>query len=230
MEISARIFGLNYWSVLVPQALEGVATVAVLYATVRRWFGPAAGILAGVAMALTPVAALMFRFNNPDALLMLLMTAAAYAVTRAIEAGKTRWLVLAGALLGFGFLAKMLQAFLVLPGFALAYLVAGPRGLGKRMLQLLAGGAAVLVAAGWWVAAVMLTPAADRPYIGGSTNNSILRPHLRLQRLRPAGRQRDRIGRVRRPWRGRRPAVPRASPGSSRRTWAARSAGCFRRR
>jgi 4-amino-4-deoxy-L-arabinose transferase-like glycosyltransferase len=174
MDISARIFGLNYWSVLVPQALEGVATVAALYATVRRWFGPAAGILAGVAMALTPVAALMFRFTHPDALLTLLMTLAAYAVTRAIEAGKTRWLVLAGALLGFGFLAKMLQAFLVLPGFALAYLLAGPHGLGKRTLQVLAGGAAVLVAAGWWVAAVMLTPAADRPYIGGSTNNSIL--------------------------------------------------------
>jgi 4-amino-4-deoxy-L-arabinose transferase-like glycosyltransferase len=174
MDISARIFGLDYWSVLVPQALEGVATVGVLYATVRRWFGPAAGILAGVAVALTPVAALMFRYNNPDALLTLLMTAAAYAVTRAIEAGKTRWLVLAGALLGFGFLAKMLQAFLVLPGFAAAYLVAGPRGLGRRLLQVLAGGAAVLLAAGWWVAAVLLTPAADRPYIGGSTSNNIL--------------------------------------------------------
>jgi len=174
MDISARIFGLSSWSVLVPQALEGVATVAALYVTVRRWFGPAAGILAGMAMALTPVAALMFRFNNPDALLTLLMTLAAYAVTRAIEAGKTRWLVLAGALLGFGFLAKMLQAFLVLPGFATAYLVAGPRGLGRRTLQVLAGGAAVLVAAGWWVAAVLLVPAADRPYIGGSTNNNIL--------------------------------------------------------
>jgi len=174
MEISARIFGLNYLSVLVPQALEGVATVGVLYATVRRWFGPAAGLLAGAAMALTPVAALMFRFNNPDALLVLLLTAAAYAVTRAIEAGKTRWLMLAGALLGFGFLAKMLQAFLVLPGFGLAYLVAGPRGLGRRLGQLLVAGAALVVAAGWWVAAVMLTPAADRPYVGGSTSNSIL--------------------------------------------------------
>jgi 4-amino-4-deoxy-L-arabinose transferase-like glycosyltransferase len=174
MDISARIFGLNYWSVLVPQALEGVATVGVLYATVCRWFGPAAGLLAGVAVALTPVAALMFRYNNPDALLTLLLTVAAYAVTRAIEAGKTRWLVLAGALLGFGFLAKMLQAFLVLPGFAVAYLVAGPRGLGRRLLQALAGGAAVLLAAGWWVAAVLLTPPPDRPYIGGSTNNNIL--------------------------------------------------------
>jgi 4-amino-4-deoxy-L-arabinose transferase-like glycosyltransferase len=174
MEISARIFGLNYWSMLVPQALEGVATVGVLYATVRRWFGPAAGILAGVAMATTPVAALMFRFNNPDALLVLLMTAAAYAVTRAIEAGKTRWLVLAGALLGFGFLAKMLQAFLVLPGFAVVYLAAGPRGLGRRIWQLIVAGLATALAAGWWVAAVMLTPAADRPYVGGSTNDSIL--------------------------------------------------------
>jgi 4-amino-4-deoxy-L-arabinose transferase-like glycosyltransferase len=174
MDISARIFGVNYWSLLVPQALEGVATVAALYATVRRWFGPAAGILAGAAMALTPVATLMFRYNNPDALLTLLMTVAAYAVTRAIEAGKTRWLVLAGALLGFGFLAKMMQAFLVLPAFAVAYLVAGPHGLGRRLWQLLAGGAAMLLAAGWWVAAVLLTPAADRPYVGGSTNNNIL--------------------------------------------------------
>jgi 4-amino-4-deoxy-L-arabinose transferase-like glycosyltransferase len=174
MEISARIFGLNYWSMLVPQALEGVATVGVLYATVRRWFGPAAGILAGVVMATTPVAALMFRFNNPDALLVLLMTAAAYAVTRAIEAGKTRWLVLAGALLGFGFLTKMLQAFLVLPGFGLVYLVVGPRGVGRRIWQLLVSGVAVMLSAGWWVAAVMLTPAADRPYVGGSTNDSIL--------------------------------------------------------
>jgi len=174
MDISARIFGVNYWSVLVPQALEGVATAGLLYATVRRWFGPAAGILAAAAMAVTPVAALMFRYNNPDALLTLLMTAAAYAVTRAIEAGKTRWLVLAGTLLGFGFLAKMLQAFLVLPGFAAAYLVAAPHGLGRRIWQVLAGGAALLAAAGWWVLAVLLIPAADRPYIGGSTNNNIL--------------------------------------------------------
>jgi 4-amino-4-deoxy-L-arabinose transferase-like glycosyltransferase len=174
MELSARLFGLNYWSVLVPQALEGVASVAILHATVRRWFGPAAGLLAGAALALTPVATLMFRYNNPDALLVLLLTAAAYGTVRAIESGRTRWLVLAGALLGFGFLAKMLQAFLVLPGFGVAYLVAGPRRLPVRLLQLLAGLAALVAAAGWWVAAVMLTPAADRPYVGGSTNDSIL--------------------------------------------------------
>jgi 4-amino-4-deoxy-L-arabinose transferase-like glycosyltransferase len=174
MDLSARIFGLNYWSVLVPQALEGVACVGALYAVVRRWFGPAAGLLAGAVLALTPVAALMFRFNNPDALLVLLLTLAAYAMTRAIEAGRTRWIALAGALIGFGFLAKMAQAFLVLPPFALAYLAAGPPRLCHRLLQLLAGAGTVVVSAGWWVAAVMLTPAADRPYAGGSTNNSIL--------------------------------------------------------
>jgi 4-amino-4-deoxy-L-arabinose transferase-like glycosyltransferase len=174
MELSGRVFGLNYWSMLMPQALEGVASVGLLYAAVRRWHGPAAGLLAGAALAVTPVAALMFRFNNPDALLVLLMTAAAYAMVRAVESGRTRWLVLAGTLLGFGFLTKMLQAFLVLPAFGLAYLIAGPRRLPARLLQLAAGLAAVLVAAGWWVAAVMLTPAADRPYVGGSTNDSIL--------------------------------------------------------
>jgi 4-amino-4-deoxy-L-arabinose transferase-like glycosyltransferase len=174
MELSARIFGLNYWSVLVPQALEGVGSVALLYAAVRRWFGPGAGLLAGAALALTPVAALMFRFNNPDALLVLLMTAAAYGTARAIESGRTRWLVLAGALLGLGFLTKMLQAFLVVPGFGLAYLVAGRPRLRTRIWQSLAGLGAVIAGAGWWVLAVVLTPAASRPYIGGSTNNSIL--------------------------------------------------------
>src|SRR5260370_14405763 len=178
MELSARVFGLNYWSVLIPQALEGVATAGVLYATVRRWSGPAAGIIAAGVMATTPVAALMFRFNNPDALLVLLMAVAADARTRAIDCGRTRWIALAGALLGFGFLTKMLQAFLVLPAFALVYLVAGPPKLGRRIWQLLAGGAALVVAAGWWVAVVQVTPAPDPPYVRGSTHHSV--PQLTL--------------------------------------------------
>ncbi len=174
MELAARIFGLNSWSLLVPQALEGVATVGVLYATVRRWSGPSAGLIAGAVVALTPVATLMFRFDNPDALLVLLITLAAYATTRAIESGRTRWLVLAGTFLGLGFLAKMLAAFTVLPGLALAYLWAGPPKIGTRIWQLLIGGAAVVAAAGWWVAIVLLTPAAERPYVSGSTDNNIL--------------------------------------------------------
>ena len=174
MELTARVFGLNSWSMLIPQALEGVATVGVLYTTVRRWFGPAAGIIAGTVLAVTPVATLMFRFDNPDAMLVLLMTLAAYATTRAIESGRTRWIALAGALLGLGYLAKMLQAFLVLPGLALAYVICGKPKLGKRIWQLLAGAGALLAASGWWVAIDLLTPAADRPYVGGSTDNSIL--------------------------------------------------------
>ena len=125
-------------------------------------------------LALTPVAALMFRFNNPDALLVLLMTAAAYTLVRAIENGRTKWLVFTGLLLGFAFLAKMLQAFLVVPGFAVAYLWAGPPRLGRRIWQTVLMGAGIIVGAGWWILAAELTPAADRPYFGGSTNNNIL--------------------------------------------------------
>jgi len=174
MELSARIFGVNSWSILVPQALEGVAAVGVLYAAVRRWHGPVAGLLAGAALALTPVAVLMFRFNNPDALLVLMLTLAAYALVRAVEAGRTGWLVTAAACLGLGFLTKMLQAFLVVPGFALAYLVAAPVLLRRRISQLLVAGVALVASSGWWVATVALWPAADRPYVGGSQTNSIL--------------------------------------------------------
>ncbi|WP_250028750.1 glycosyltransferase family 39 protein [Paractinoplanes maris] len=174
MALSARVFGVNAWSILVPQALMGVASVGLLFATVRRWYGPAAGLIAGAVLATTPIAVLMFRFNNPDALLVLLMVAAAYATVRAIENGSTKWIMLAGVFVGFGFLAKMLQALLVVPAFALAYLVAGPPKLGKRIGQLLLSGVALVVSAGWYIAIVELVPASMRPYIGGSQNNSIL--------------------------------------------------------
>ena len=88
MDISARLFGVNSWSILVPQALEGVASVALLYAAVKRWFGPAAGLLAGGILALTPVAVLIFRFNNPDALLTLLLIGAGYALTRSVDTAR----------------------------------------------------------------------------------------------------------------------------------------------
>jgi 4-amino-4-deoxy-L-arabinose transferase-like glycosyltransferase len=172
MELSARIFGVNAWSILVPQALEGVAAVGLLYAAVKRWFGPVAGLLAGAVLALTPVAALIFRFNNPDALLVLTLTAGAYCMTRALEDGKTKWVALTFGLVGFGFLVKMLQAFLVVPAFGFVYLIAGPPKLGRRIGQLAIGAGAMIAAAGWWVAAVALTPASARPYIGGSQNNS----------------------------------------------------------
>ncbi len=174
MELSGRIFGFSSWSMLVPEALAGVGSVWLLYAAVRRWFGSGAGLAAGAILATAPVAALMFRFNNPDALLVLLMVAAAYCLTRALEHAGTRWLVGCGALLGFAFLTKMLQAFLVLPAFSLVYLVAAPAPLRRRVTGLLAGGLALVVSAGWWVTLVELWPAGSRPFIDGSPDNSIL--------------------------------------------------------
>ncbi len=175
MDISVRIFGLNSWSVLAPQALEGVAAVAVLYAAVRRVSGPGAALLAGSIMALTPVAALMFRFNNPDALLVLALVVAAYCTQRACEKDSSRWwLVAAGAAVGVGFLAKMMQAFLVLPGFITAYAVAGSRPLGRRLFGVASLLMAMVVSAGWYLLLVELWPSETRPYIGGSQHDSIV--------------------------------------------------------
>jgi 4-amino-4-deoxy-L-arabinose transferase-like glycosyltransferase len=177
--LSVRLFGMNSWSVMAPQALMGVAAVAVLYCAVRRAFpdpnhGAAAGLLSGATLAATPAAALMFRFNDPDALLVLLLTVAAYCLMRATLTASWRWLTLVGAVMGTAFLTKMLQGFLVLPGFSIAYLLVAPTTWGKRVLHLLAAAAALIAAAGWWVLAVQLTPASARPYIGGSTDNTVL--------------------------------------------------------
>jgi 4-amino-4-deoxy-L-arabinose transferase-like glycosyltransferase len=174
MALSGRIFGFSSWSMLLPQALEGVAAVALLHATVKRWFGAGAGLAAGALFALTPVAALMFRFNNPDVLLVCLLVAGAYCLIRAIEGGATKWVLAAGTMVGFAFLAKMMQAFLVLPAFGLVYLLAAPTGLRRRLLQTLAGAGAIVASAGWWVAIVALWPAISRPFIDGSPDNSIL--------------------------------------------------------
>jgi 4-amino-4-deoxy-L-arabinose transferase-like glycosyltransferase len=174
MGLSARIFGFSSWSLLVPSALEGVAAVGILAATVRRVAGHAAGLIAGVVLALTPAAVLIFRFDNPDAFLVLLLVAAAYCVTRALEGARTRWLLAAGTLVGFAFLTKSGEGLLPVPAFGLAYLIAAPTSLWRRIWQLLAAVAAIVVSAGWWILAVMATPAADRPYIGGSTDNNPL--------------------------------------------------------
>ncbi|MEV5648445.1 glycosyltransferase family 39 protein [Nocardia sp. NPDC052254] len=186
MELSARVFGMNSWSMLVPQVLIAVAAVALLWATLRRTFGPAAGLLGGLALAVTPVAALMFRYNNPDTLLVLLMVAAVWAMTRALEDGRWRWLVLCGGFVGLGFLAKQLQVLLVVPALALTYLFAGPPQLGKRLLQLLTAGVSLVAGAGWWVLVAQLWPTDSRPYFGGSQHNSIVELTLGyngLQRL-----------------------------------------------
>ncbi len=174
MALSVKVFGLSSFSILLPQVVMGVAGVGVLYATVRKSFGVQAGLIAGAVLALTPVAVLMFRFNNPDALLTFLMVLAAWATMKSIEKTSPTWFMVVGVFIGLAFLTKTLQAFLVVPGFALAYLVAARTTLPKRIWHVILGGLAIVVSAGWWVAVVELLPASMRPYIGGSQTNSFL--------------------------------------------------------
>jgi 4-amino-4-deoxy-L-arabinose transferase-like glycosyltransferase len=177
--LSVRMFGMSSLAVLVPQAVLGVATVAMLFATVRRAVpdpahGAVAGLLAGAVLAFTPAAALIFRFNNPDALLVLLLTTAAYCATRAVQAASWRWLLLVGAVTGAAFLTKMLQAFLVIPGFVAAYLFLAQTSWRNRVLHVAVAACALIASAGWWVVIVTLIPAQSRPYVGGSTDNTVL--------------------------------------------------------
>lgn len=173
MELSARLFGLSPWSMLVPQALEGAATVALVYLTVRRWSGVTAGLVAGSVTALCPVSVALFRYDNPDSLLVLAVVATAYATTRGIESGRVRWSLLAGALLGVAFLAKMNEALLVVPGIAGAYALAAPGAVSARLRQMLCAAGSFAATAGWWLVAVWVTPAGDRPYIGNTSDNNV---------------------------------------------------------
>ncbi|MEU6716317.1 glycosyltransferase family 39 protein [Nonomuraea sp. NPDC046802] len=173
--LSTKIFGLHGWALILPQVLEGVATVFLLHRTVRLWAGEAAGLLAALVLTLTPITVAINRDNNPDTLLVLTLVAAAYALTRALrtDSGRAalRWLCVAGLLIGLGFLTKMLAAWMVIPAFAAAWLV-GARGpwLG-RLAKLLMGGAVLVASSLWWVAMVAIWPG-NRPYIGGSTDGS----------------------------------------------------------
>ena len=174
MALSVRVFGLSSFAILLPEVLMGVATVAVVHATVKRHFGAGAGLLSGAVLALTPVAVLMFRFNNPDALLVLLVALGAWATLRSIEQGSAKWFAIVGLFIGLGFLTKALQVLLVVPAFGLAYLLFADTTLRRRITGALLGTAAMVLSAGWWVAVVELVPASMRPYIGGSQDNSFL--------------------------------------------------------
>jgi 4-amino-4-deoxy-L-arabinose transferase-like glycosyltransferase len=171
--LSVRLFGFHSLSLLVPQALMGVASVGLVYDLVRRRFGRLGGTVAGVALALTPISVAIARHNNPDALLVLCSVAALWCAVRALEDGRTRWLVLAGIAVGLGFEAKMAAALLVVPGIAAAYLWVAPRGRAVALRQLLAGGAALVVVGGAWPALIALTPADARPWVSGTSDNSI---------------------------------------------------------
>jgi 4-amino-4-deoxy-L-arabinose transferase-like glycosyltransferase len=174
MGLSGQIFGFSSASMMIPQALMAVAAVALLYAAVARVSGPRTGFLAGAVLALTPVAALMFRFNNPDAVMVLLMTAAAYCTVRALQQVSPKWLAWAAVALGFAFLAKMLEGLMVAPALAAAYLVAAPTTLRARLRHVGVAAIAFVVSAGWFVVLTLLWPASSRPYIAGSTDNNFM--------------------------------------------------------
>ena len=174
MGLSGQIFGFSSASMLIPQALMAVAAVALLYGAVRKISGPGAALLAGAALALTPVAAMMFRYNNPDAVMVLLMTAAAYCTVRALTHAGPRWIALAGVALGLAFLAKMLEGLIIVPALGVAYLIAAPTALRRRLVHLVGALAAFAVSAGWFVVLTLAWPASSRPYIAGSTDNNFM--------------------------------------------------------
>ena len=175
--LSVRVFGFHPLSILVPEAMMGVAAVGLVYDTTRRMFGRVAGSVAGLTFALTPITVAVARHNNPDELLILCCVAALWCAVRALETGRTKWLVLCGVWVGLGFETKMGVALFVVPGIALAWMWSrwgetwGARV--RAFRQLLAGGVAMTVVGLAWPLLVTLTPAADRPWISGTSDNSI---------------------------------------------------------
>lgn len=178
--LSARVFGYHSLSLLVPEALMGVASVALVYDLVRRRFGRVGGFVAGLALATTPITVGISRHNNPDALLVLCSVAALWCFVRALEADilhpRTRWLVAAGVCVGLGFETKMGVAMAVVPGIAAAWLWVAPAARGRlhALRQLLVGGGAMVLVGGAWPLLVELTPAGDRPWVSGTSDNRVL--------------------------------------------------------
>ncbi len=172
MGLSGRVFGFSSLSMLLPSAICGVAAVVVLHDLVRRTLGPREALLAATMLALSPVSVVMARYNNPDALLALLLVTAAWALVRSLETGRVRELALCGGLVGLAFNTKMLEGYLIVPGLAAAHLLAAPGGWRRRLGHLAAGAGAMLAVSFAWYGAMMLIPAADRPYVGDSTGNS----------------------------------------------------------
>src|SRR5439155_19363122 len=174
MGLSVRLFGLSSWTILVPEALMGVGTVVLLMALVRRTMGSPAAVIAGLVAALTPAAVLIFRYNNPDALLTLLLVGSAYAFIRSLERGSLRWVTGAAILVGLAFNTKYLQGWLVLPAFAAVWAIAAPGSVRHRVVGLGLALVATMVASGWWILVMELLPASARPFVGGSTNGGAL--------------------------------------------------------
>lgn len=172
MGLSSRVFGFSSLSVLLPNALYGIAAVVVLYDLVRRTLGVRTALLAALMLAVSPVSVVMARYDNPDSLLALLLVGSAWALVRALESGRTRHVLPCGALLGLAFNTKMLEAYLIVPALACTFLLAAPGPAARRVQQLLAGAGVMLAVSVAWYGTMMLISAGDRPYVGETTDNS----------------------------------------------------------
>lgn len=173
MGLSARVFGYGTWQLTLPMVTVGVGSVALLYRLVKRDFGPVAATITALALTLTPITVAINRDTNPDPILVFLMLLGAAALLKAVRTGRLMPLVWAGVAIGFAFNTKMMQAYVVLPAFFLVYLWAAPGGLGRRLRDLAVGTVALVVSSAWWMVVVDLIPASSRPYIGGSTDNTV---------------------------------------------------------
>jgi len=170
--LSARIFGFHPWSLALPQVIEGVVAVLVMYRVVRRWAGVVPGLLAAGIFTLTPIAASMFGHSMEDGALTVCLVLAADSYQRAVMEGRLRSLAWAGVWVGIGFQAKMLQAWMILPALAIGYLIAAPVRLPRRVWHVGVAGVVMLAVSLSWIALYTFTPASDRPYVDGSTDNS----------------------------------------------------------
>ncbi|WP_043687716.1 ArnT family glycosyltransferase [Streptomyces xylophagus] len=173
MGLSARVFGYGTWQLMLPMVAAGTGSVAILYRSIKRDFGAVAGTISALVLTLTPITVAITRDTNPDPILVLLMMLGAVALLKAVRNGKLMPLVWSAVAIGFAFNTKMMQAYVVLPAFFLVYLWATNVSLGKRIRNLAVATVALIVSSAWWMVIVDLIPASSRPYIGGSTDNTV---------------------------------------------------------
>ncbi len=172
--ISALIFGMHGWSVILPQALAGVGSVLLMYLLIKPTFGKTAARIASFVMACTPIAVAVARTNNVDALLVFFLLLATWLLFKAIRKGKLIWLLAAFFVVGVGFNTKMLQAYMILPAFLLFYLIAANATIKKKIISLVSALAVLAAVSLSWPLIVDNIPASKRPYIGSSQTNSVL--------------------------------------------------------
>ncbi|MET7777253.1 glycosyltransferase family 39 protein [Streptomyces mirabilis] len=173
MGLSARAFGFGTWQLALPMVAVGTGSVALLHRMVKRDFGPVAATVAALALALTPITVAINRDTNPDPILVFLMLLGAAGLLKAVRTGRLMPLVWSAVAIGFAFNTKMMQAYVVLPAFFLVHLWAAHGSLGRRIRHLAVATVALVVSSAWWMVVVDLIPASSRPYIGGSTDNTV---------------------------------------------------------